>query len=228
MRRLSRNIVVWILGGLAGCISASSGKPDTGSVSRTELLYVISGGWHTEIGLPVGTIVGPLAALKAEFPGARYLVFGWGARDYYTAPNPGIGDILRALAPGPAVMLVIPVQMSPEVFFGGSNVVVIHVSPDGIERLSEHLWSYLAIDKERLPRRIGTGPSPQSIFYASTGTYNLGHTCNTWTAEALQVSGSPVSTAGVVFASQVLDQVRPLLEPAHEHTRNTAGPVLKF
>ena len=78
MRRLSRNIVVWILGGLAGCISASSGKPDTGSVSRTELLYVISGGWHTEIGLPVGTIVGPLAALKAEFPGARYLVFGWG------------------------------------------------------------------------------------------------------------------------------------------------------
>jgi hypothetical protein len=73
-------------------------------------------------------IVGPLAALMAEFPGARYLVFGWGARDYYTAPNPGIGDILRALAPGPAVMLVIPLQMSPEVFFGGSNVVVIHVA----------------------------------------------------------------------------------------------------
>ena len=65
-------------------------------------------------------------------------------------------------------------------------------------------------------------PFPQSIFYASTGPYNLGHTCNTWTAEGLQVSGLPVSAAGVVFASQVLDQVRPLLEPAHEHTQNAA------
>jgi uncharacterized protein (TIGR02117 family) len=218
MPRLSRNIVVWILCGLAGCIGASSGEPDTGSASRTKLLYVISGDWHTEIGLPVGTIGGPLAALKAEFPGARYLVFGWGARDYYMARNPGLGDILRALAPGPAVMLAIPLQMPPEAFFGASNVVVMHVSPDGLLRLSEHLWSYLAMDKERLPRRIGTGPFPQGIFYTSTGTYNLGHTCNTWTAEALQVSGLPVNAAGVVFASQVLDQVRPLLEGTREHT----------
>ena len=180
MRRLSRNIEVWILCGLAGCIGASSGEPDTGSASRTKLLHVISGGWHTEIGLPVGTIGGPLAALKAEFPGARYLVFGWGARDYYMARNPGLGDILRALAPGPAVMLAIPLQMAPEAFFGASNVVVMHVSPDGLLRLSEHVWSYLAMDKERLPRRIGTGPFPQSIFYTSTGTYNLGHSCNTW------------------------------------------------
>jgi Protein of unknown function (DUF2459) len=113
MRRLSWNIVVWILCGLAGCRGANPVEPHIGSASRTELIYVIAGGWHTEIGLPVGAIGGPLAALKAEFPGARYLVFGWGARDYYMARNPGLGDILRALTPGPAVMLVIPLQMPP-------------------------------------------------------------------------------------------------------------------
>jgi uncharacterized protein (TIGR02117 family) len=173
----------------------------------------------------MGVIKGPLADLKAEFPGAGYLVFGWGARDYYMARNPGIGDILRAVASGRAVMLVIPLKMAPEAFFGVSNAVVIHVSPAGIERLSQLLWNYLATDEEGAPRRIGAGLYPESVFYASTGTYNLSHTCNTWTAEALRVTGLPVSATGVVFASQVLDQLPPLLEGAREHTERTSNSL---
>jgi hypothetical protein len=110
-------------------------------------------------------------------------------------------------------MLVIPLKMAPEAFFGASNTFLVYVSRDGIERLSELLWNYLAADEDRSSRRIGTGPYPESVFYASTGTYNLSHTCNTWTAEALHVTGLPVSVTGVVFAAQVLDQLPPLLEP---------------
>jgi len=220
MRRLPWNIVVWILCGLAGCSGASPVEPYTGSASRTELLYVISGGWHTELRLPAGVISGPLAALESEFPSARYLVFGWGARDYYTARNPGMADILRALAPGPSVMLIIPLKMPPETFFGVSNTLMVHVSRAGIERLSELLWSFLAAEDEAAPHPIGAGPYPESVFYASTGTYNLSHTCNTWTAEALRVAGVPVSTAGVVFANQVLDQLRPVLPPKTDNNQN--------
>jgi hypothetical protein len=158
-------------------------------------------------------IRGPLAALKAAFPTARHLVFGWGARDYYMAQNPGIADILRAAAPGPAVMLVIPLQASPEAVFGVSNAFSIPAPQDGIQRLSQFLWDYLAADEQGSPRRVGIGPYPQSVFYASAGTYNLGHTCNTWTAEALGVAGLPVTASGVVFAGQVLDQLPPVLEP---------------
>jgi uncharacterized protein (TIGR02117 family) len=171
------------------------------------MIYVISGGWHTELALPVEALGGPLAALKADFPSARYLVFGWGARDYYMAQNPGIGELLRAAASGPAVMLVIPLQVSPEAFFGASNVFVLPVSREGIQRLSEFLWDYLVNEQKGTLDRVGTGPYPQSMFYASTGTYNLGHTCNTWTAEALRVAGLPVNATGVVFAGQVLDQL---------------------
>jgi uncharacterized protein (TIGR02117 family) len=173
----------------------------------------------------VGAINGPLAALKTEFPSAGYLVFGWGARDYYMARNPGIDDILRAVASGPAVMLVIPLKIAPEAFFGVSNAVVIHVSPGGIERLSQLLWNYLATDEEGAPRGIGAGLYPESVFYASTGTYNVSHTCNTWTAEALRVTGLPVSATGVVFAAQVLDQLPPLLEGAREHTERTSNSL---
>jgi len=94
------------------------------------------------------------------------------------------------------------------------------VSREGIERLWEFLWNYLLPGKEGPPRRIGSGPYPQSVFYASTGTYNLSHTCNTWTAEALRVAGLPVSAAGVVFAAQILDQLPPLLAPATENTQS--------
>lgn len=158
-------------------------------------------------------ISGPLAALKAAFPTARHLVFGWGARDYYMAQNPGIADLLRAAAPGPAVMLVIPLQASPEAVFGVSNAFSIPAPQEGIQRLSQFLWDYLAADEQGSPRRVGIGPYPQSVFYASAGTYNLGHTCNTWTAEALGVAGLPVTASGVVFAGQVLDQLPPVLEP---------------
>ena len=183
---------------------------------RTGVIYAISGGWHTELGLALDAMSGPLTALKRNFSNARYLGFGWGAHDYYMAQHPGIGDILKATTSGPAVMLVIPLQISPEMFFGASNVFVLPAAREGIQRLSEFLWDYLAVDKEGPPRRIGAGPYPQSVFYASTGTYNLGHTCNTWTAEALRVAGLPVSAEGVVFAGQVLDQLPPILEAVRE------------
>jgi hypothetical protein len=130
------------------------------------------------------------------------------------ARNPGFGEILRALAPGPAVMLVTPLRIQPDAFYGMSNVLTVHVSREGVQRLSRFLWQYLTIDKEGLPIVVGAGLYPQSIFYASTGMYNLVHTCNTWTAEALHVAGLPVNASGVVFANQVLDQLSPLLEPA--------------
>jgi uncharacterized protein (TIGR02117 family) len=206
--------VVWILCGFVACTSTTSAASYAGSAPPTEVIYVISGGWHTELGLPVEALSGPLAALKPNFRSARYLVFGWGARDYYLSPNPGIGDLLRATTSGPAVMLVIPLQVSPEMFFGASNVSVLPALPEGIQRLSQFLWDYLDQDEKGAPHRIGVGLYPQSVFYASTGTYNLGHTCNTWTAEALRVAGLPVSASGVVLAGQVLDQLPPTLEMA--------------
>jgi uncharacterized protein (TIGR02117 family) len=208
----------WVLCALADCSATTPVEPDSRSATRNEVVYVISGGWHTELGLRQAEISGPLAALKPDFPGAEYLVFGWGARDYYMARNPGIADLLRAAVPGPAVMLVIPLPIAPEVFFGAANTFVIPVSQDGVQRLSQFLGSYLAVDKEGFFRRISPGPYPQSAFYASTGTYNLGHTCNTWTAEGLRVAGLSVSAAGVIFASQVLNQLPALFETTREPT----------
>ena len=141
--------VVSVLCGFVGCTATTLVQPYAGSAPQTEVIFVISGGWHTELGLSLGAISGPLAALKPGFPGARYLVFGWGARDYYMANKADIGDLLRAAAPGPAVMLVIPLEIPAEAFFGASNVFVLPAAREGIQRLSEFVWDYLAVDKGR-------------------------------------------------------------------------------
>jgi uncharacterized protein (TIGR02117 family) len=196
-------------GFLASC-SWTPVTPYEGTAPRTETVYVAVLGWHTEIGLRVDAIHSPLTALAREFPGARYLMFGWGQYDYYMAANPGFADALRAVIPGPAVMLVSALPHPPSETFGAANVYVIPVSPEGMDRLSDYLWGYLENSSAGRLRRVGNGPYRESAFYAAAGTYDIGNTCNTWTAEALKVSGLPVSVAGVVFASQVADQLRVL------------------
>jgi uncharacterized protein (TIGR02117 family) len=218
-RCLAKLCVLGILAGaVARCAPPSPpAPPHIGTALRTEVVYVIRGGWHTELALPMATIRGRLTGLKAGFAEARYLVFGWGAREYYMARHPGLGDLLRALVPGPAVLLVIPRQASPVAFAGAANAFAIPVPTAGVERLSEFLWNYLAKDAQGRPLRIGAGPYPGSVFYASTGTYDFADTCNTWTAAALRAAGLPVSAAGVVYSGQVVDQLHALAAVTRAH-----------
>lgn len=198
--------------------------PYEGTGPRTETVFVASFGWHTEVGLRADATRGPLTALAREFPGASYLMFGWGQRDYYMATNPGFADLLRTLVPGPAVMLVHALPHSPSETFGTENVYIIPVSPGGTDRLSGYLWGYLEKDNKGSLRRIGDGPYKESAFYAAASTYDIGNTCNTWTAEALKVLGLPVSVAGVVRASQVTDQIRALAVPSASDLTNVHKP----
>ncbi len=111
-------------------------------------------------------------------------------------------------------MLVRALHRSPAETFGNTNVYAVLVSREGIDRLSRYLWEYLDKDGQGQLHRAADGPYPESAFYGSAGTYVIANTCNTWTAEALNVAGLPVSAAGVMFADQVVDSVRGLAIPA--------------
>jgi uncharacterized protein (TIGR02117 family) len=192
---------------LCSVAAGAGAAPGASAGSESEIVYVVAGGWHTELDLPRAAIGGRLTGLAVAFSGAPYLVFGWGARDYYMARHPGIADLLRAAAPGPAVVLVAPLTVPPGAFAGPGNVRAVALSREGGRRLAQFLWESLAKDANGAPRPLGAGPYPHSVFYAASGGYDLSHTCNTWTAEALQAAGVPVSATGVVFAGQLLDQL---------------------
>lgn len=171
-------------------------------------IHVIAAGWHTEIALPVHAIPDPLRAVAPDFPGARYLSFGWGERNYYMARAPTVGDAMSALFPGPAVLLVTPLYHPPREARPSAEVFELGLSTAGLDRLSNYLWAAFDKSGDGTPRRLAAGHAPGSVFYVATGTYSSSYTCNTWTAEGLRVAGVPVTPAGVVFAGELTDQLR--------------------
>ncbi|MGC2462598.1 MAG: DUF2459 domain-containing protein, partial [Steroidobacteraceae bacterium] len=191
----------------SGCQVASV-APAGDAAARTVPLYVEAVGWHTELALPIESLRGALVSFADDFASARFLVFGWGQRDYYMAEHPTSGDLIGAALPGPAVMLVTPLQEAPARAHGTDHAIATRVSEQGADTLSSFVWGFLATGANNRPVRIAAGPYPQSAFYASSGTYSLNRTCNTWTAAALRAAGLPMRTTNVIFAEQVIGQLR--------------------
>ena len=211
--RLAATLALAVPALLPGC-AWTPVQPYEGGAAPTSSVDLIAAAWHTEIGVAAADLQGPLIALALEFPGARELVFGWGQRTYYMAGRPGSGDLLGAVFPSAAVMLVIPVATSPAHAFPGADIFPLRISGPGLARLSDYLWGYLQKGPDGGPIRLAAGPFPGSVFYASGTTYDAARTCNTFTAEGLRVAGLPVHAGGVVLAHQVIDQLRSIALPA--------------
>ena len=182
--------------------------PDPPTLPRPVAVYVIDRDWHTELGLRADDLTGPLAAVRARFPGARTLVFGFGDRHYLTARNPGFADMLLAALPAPGALLVTGLSTSPEAAFGAADVVALALTRDGARRATDLLWNSFARGPDGAALTLGDGPYPGSLFYAASAIYALTHTCNTWTAELLQQGGLDVSAGGVLLAGQVMARAR--------------------
>jgi Protein of unknown function (DUF2459) len=198
-------VLGWLaVAAVSGCGTVST--PPPGSQAATA--FVIDRGWHTDIGIGVEEVHGPLITIEQSFPGVRYLVFGFGDRAYLLARHRTLLDMVGAVLPGPGAMLVTALRAPPTDAFGAEHVIGLPLSQAQLDRLTGFIWNNLQKNSRGLPLVIADGPYPGSIFYASSATYDVAYTCNTWTADALYVAGLPVSPDGVVFASQLMRRVR--------------------
>jgi uncharacterized protein (TIGR02117 family) len=195
-----------------------SGVPPAGSGMR---IGVADEGWHTGLVVSSRDLGARLVGLRRWFPEAHYLVFGWGDRSFYMAANPGVGTALRALFPASSVLFVRGHAEPPT----DLEVRWLCLSPVQARRLDAYLGRYLKTGLGDEPIDLGPGLSPDSHFFASTGAYDAFHTCNTWTAAALESAGLPVSARGVVFAGQVMSELRslPACDPGNGGFRPAVG-----
>jgi len=197
-------VLAWLaVAAVTGCGTVPT--PPPGPQAATA--FVIDRGWHTDIGIGVEDVHGPLTTIEQSFPGVRYLVFGFGDRAYLLARHRMLLDMVGALFPGPGAILVTALRAPPADAFGAEHVTRLPLSRAQLDRLTGFIWDDLQKDRRGLPLVIADGPYPGSIFYASSATYDVAYTCNTWTADALYVAGLPVSPDGVVFASQLMRRV---------------------
>jgi len=201
-------VVALLAGWLAGCAVARTAGP----VPRGETtVYVVGRGWHTDIGLPVNEVTGPLASLESDFPGVRFMVFGFGEREYYMRRDEGSGEMLAALLPSKSAILMTALNAPPTEAFADHEVVVLHLPPNDVARIVARLWDGLEKHADGSAVRLANGPYVGSMFYASNETYDGFHTCNTWTALVLRDGGLPMNTH-VLFAGQVMQQVSRIAE----------------
>ena len=205
---MARYFLAWIATGLlSGCGTAQTPDNKIEPVGDAAI-SVIERGWHTDISLPAQEVSGPLAALKTEFPGARFLVFGFGERTYYMSKDKTFGEMLAAPFPGPGTILLTALSAPPAEAFGGSHVITLRLSQPGVNQVVAFIWQSLKKKNDGLPDRLAEGPYPGSVFYAAEPRYDLFDNCNSWTMQALQQGGLPVHLTGVFFSDQVMEQTR--------------------
>jgi uncharacterized protein (TIGR02117 family) len=171
-------------------------------------VYVIGRGWHSDIGLPVAQMTGPLAGLAQPFPGVRFLTFGFGERQFLLARRTTLGGMVSALFPSRSALLMTALDAAPATAFGTQHVVEISVSRDGFARIEAAIWQELEKSPGGEPVMLADGPYPGSVFFAASGTYDAFDTCNTWTAAMLHDGGLPVPSDGVLFVGQVMGMAR--------------------
>ena len=196
-----------LLASLCGCASIS---PSATVPSGEARLYVVGRGWHTDIGLAVDEVSGPLASLENGFPGVRYMVFGFGEREYYMARKTGSAEMIAALFPSKSAILLTALNAPPDVAFADQRVVMLHLPQTGVDEIADGIWQALE-KQDGAAVRLADGPYVGSMFYASRETYDLFYTCNTWTARLLRDAGFPMNT-NVVFADQIMRQVSGIAE----------------
>ena len=198
-------VLLWLTAGsLGGCVSAP--QPPEVPVTGNAVIYVVGRGWHTDIGLPVDEVDGPLADLERDFPGVRFMVFGFGERNYLMTHGNGSGEMLTALFPSKSAILMTALRAPPTEAFSDEQVVTLRLTPEAVDRLAERIWQTLEKTPDGAALRLADGPYPGSVFYASGETYDAFHTCNTWTALLLRDAGLPVNPRGVLFVGQVMRQ----------------------
>ena len=205
---MQRRIALACFGLIALLQACSQPKPSVWPSSGNAVVYVIQRDWHTDIGLAVEDITGPLATVEKSFPGVRFVTFGFGERQFLTGHRTDFGAMLSALLPSQSALLMTALKATPEQAFGPDVVVALRISRSGQRQIEDAIWRELELSPSGHPTTLAEGPYPGSVFFAARDTYDGFYTCNTWTADTLHVGGLPVPATGVLFSGQVMSAAR--------------------
>ena len=188
----------------SGCSSVSS--PCLPPI-KGDVVYVVGRGWHAELGIPVEELSGDLAFYRKVFSGARVIMVGYGKQTFITAPPDDMSEYFLGPVPGRAVIQVVGLRVTPLEAYDPEDIIVLSLPPGGAKALSAYIGKDLAKDAFGKVEILSHSTNPDGLFYKANSEYNLLHTCNTWTADALHEAGLDISSDGVIFSDQVMGRV---------------------
>jgi len=191
---------------MTGCASPAVPWP---TPVTGDAVYIVTEGWHVEIGLPANELKGPLATYRNVFPGAATVMFGYGKRSFMTGTAVDrLGGYLAGLIPGASTIEVSALTTTPPDAFGPSITTTLALPPGGAEAISNFIWRDLETDTVGAPRLIEVRDERHSLLYGAKSQYDINHTCNTWVVAALAAGGLPISSTGVRYSGDAVDRAR--------------------
>lgn len=203
-----RLLILWLALLTGACAAAE--HPDWPRGDRR--IMVVSTGWHTDIILRAEDIPRETLPETADFPDAGYIMFGWGDRDFYMTPKPGLWITLKAaLWPTASVMHVAGLAEDPQHYFRDPEIVALAVDRELFGSVIAGIAASFAREGDRGASSLGPGLYEDSRFYAATSSFYLFNNCNRWTARILRRAGLPVSATMVLTEGQVMRQLRRLV-----------------
>jgi len=194
-------------------LAANPGVAQSSPSGQSTVIYVVRRGWHIDVGFDVADLQSPLKSLATNFPGARYLFFGFGDKHYLLAKDRNAPVLLAALWPGRGMLLLTGLTSTPQDAFGADQVVALAVTAEQARDAQSFIWQSLERQPpggEDPPKPYGTGPYDGSLYFSAVPKYSAFHTCNTWAAQTLAAAALPIRSGGVIFAGQLWTQVRHL------------------
>jgi hypothetical protein len=196
-RRPGRRLLLGVAWAVASFTATAAANDD-----GLHTVYVIRRGWHVDVGVAVEDLHGPLYSVAASFPGARYLVLGFGDRHYLFAKHHHFSDLAGALWPGDGLLLVTGLRATPADAFGAPHVIALRVGREQWLGMDDRASASFA-DRSDPIDPVAEGPYPGSLFFSTDERYSAAHTCNTWVAEVLSAGGMKMHSRTIIFASQV-------------------------
>lgn len=162
-------------------------------------IYVINGGVHSDILLPVTTSkFNWNGFISLEQIGTdtnqqyKYLSFGWGEHDFYintpTTADIKIDTLIKALfyPNNTSVMHVRGFKNLPNNKY--THIKCVRISYDNYLRLVEFIQKSFQTDSTGRVIRLANGYNAYGGFYGATGSYSILKNCNNWTAKALRIA----------------------------------------
>ena len=182
-------------------------QPTCPATRSADVIYIVSQGWHLEIGIPVAELDESMSIYREIFPGARVIMFGYGKKTFFVAPAATMNEYMLGPFPGPAAIQVVGLSVTPTEAYPPADTVMLSLTPHGVQALSAFIWNDLVKDVSGKPQMLAPSNQPNGLFYAAQSEYTLFHTCNTWVADALHDAGLPVSGNNVIFSNQVITRI---------------------
>ena len=181
-----------------------------GDGKNVRTVFIVHDAWHAAIVIKKVDIPAVVVPELRDFPSAEYLEFSWGDRDYFPAPNGGLGLALKAaLWSSGSILHVVGLKDAVQNAYPNAEIIEIPLSEEGFQRMVKFISDTFSRPHAPTPAEPRPGLFSNGRFYAAAGKFSLFRTCNTWVAEALSAAGLPIRPSYVITAGNLSDQLRP-------------------